>query len=98
MASSLFLKALGSSLSAFPCLGFLDPWVSLLGFCVSMPACADGPGTQAPIPALCAMLLLIGSQIQTLDGAPCPGPTGRMFALYLLCHQQETLKKEHPDS
>ena len=50
----------------------------------SMSACTDGPGVRAPIPAACAVPLLINSQIQTLDGASCPGPTGRMSALYLL--------------
>ena len=50
----------------------------------SMSACTDGPGVRAPIPATCAVPLLINSQSQTLDGASCPGPTGRMFALYLL--------------
>lgn len=56
-----------------PLPGFLDPWVSLLGFCLSSPACTDRPGTWAPIPALCTVLLLISSQIQMLDGASCPG-------------------------
>lgn len=56
-----------------PLPGLPDPWVSLLGSCLSSPACTDGPGPWAPIPALCTVPLLISSQIQTLDGASCPG-------------------------
>lgn len=84
LAPSLFLKALGSSLSASPSWVSLNPGVPLLGFCLSMSSCTDGPGVWAPILALCTVLLLISSQIQILDGASCPGPSGRMFALYLL--------------
>lgn len=52
-----------------PLPGFPDPWVSLLGFCLSSPARTDGTGTWAPIPALCTVPLLISSKIQTWDGA-----------------------------
>ena len=83
-APSLFLKALGpASLPPHPGCPRVPgppPLVSLS----SMSACTDGPGVPAPIPAACAVPLLINSQIQTLDGASCPGPTGRMSALYLL--------------
>lgn len=84
LASSLFLKALGSSLPAFPSRVSLDPWVSPPWF-LSLDAHLHGwAWVRAPIPALHTMPLLISSQFQTLDGASCPEPTGGMFALYLL--------------
>lgn len=93
LASSLFLKALGSSLSASPA------WVSLIpGFpsVVSLDASLHGwswdPGSH---PCL--------ARNAASDELPDPNvgwsllsrTTGRKFALYLLCHQQETLRKEH---
>lgn len=84
LASSLFLKALApASLPPNPGCPRVPGPPSLVSLS-SMSACKDGPGVQAPIPAACAVPLLINSQIQTLDGASCPGPAGRMSALYLL--------------